>query len=1101
MNDYSICVFKKDEDFTIVRANYAFYEILGYSEKEVHYKYGNHLSALLLADTQYMLHEMIRCASSKPHGSFEHNIRNNYDKEIWLHSEIDLTHLQDETPVIYMFSYDITDILTSKNDANLLQQQLYSICQFAHIGVIDFYLDNRMIDMAFISNFFDDMSLVGEIFPDILIQKALILPEDTLKITESCNQLAQGDLGISCELRLLVAPEEYKCITMSLNVKTINDKEHIIAIFSDVTAEKEATSKYLNETLFYQALLGSQTAYGHVDITDNKILRVGGLWNVYNEVIDHISYSELVNEMIQKVVHPDDRDHYSNMMDIENLRKAPENGLLLLSCDFRRIVEQNRMVWIKSTISIFKHPITQHNMGMLSLRPIDEPKSYSLPLSKTAINAQSSYLPHMEKLDEEFDNFLGKNGEISYLIDPRNYELLCGNQAFYNRIGITRDECVGRKCYELIHKRNLPCSFCANANWSTDHFYMYRNYNEALEQEFLVKNKLVSWHGMQILLAMAIDLSNNKTVLNTMENSITEDRVIISGIQNMQASKNLKSAISSALESIQKFYMAKTVRFWSISQETQLYTCDTFYLASSTKIRDSLLDSEQDKKNVDIWLRARKWSNHLIVTNRQEMLCHSYDMFHRMEVQQVDNTSWFLFKDKFERELGIIEIVDIRINFQNRHFLNSFLQFLRIEWQKRQMIESIVHASYHDNMTGLLNRASFDEYLNSFSENDADSVGVITFNIDGIKKVNESLGFQKGNQCICILARILNNEFQNAKVYRLSGDEFLTILTNITQEEMEKSILSIEDHLSNIKQFTVSIGYSWDNVETELDSLIEFATQSMQLNKMRYYNTLKTSNQERIELQGWISETLEQNNMMVYLQPKVDTRLNRTVGAEALVRCKDSNNRIIPPAKFIPPLEKHNLIRYVDFFVFEGVCKLLDRWKRENRELIKISLNFSRLTLTENDLITAMDNIISQYDVDRTYIEIEITESYAGIGKALLNQSIKKLHNSGYSISLDDFGTKYTNLSILSYIEAEVLKFDRSLIHSMETDKKSQIILKNMVSMCRDLNIDIVAEGVESQSQADILHSLGCCVIQGYLYSRPIPICQFEEQFLAGPLL
>lgn len=1096
MSNYSICILKKDDDLTIIRANSAFYETLGYSEEEVHYKYANHLSALLLPETQYIIREMVESAPSKSHGSFDHLIRNNHDKEIWLHSEVDLTHLQDETPIIRMFSYDITDLATSKHDAKLLQQQFFSTCQFAHIGVVDFSLDSRIIEMAATTNFFEETSLVNETFPDVLFQKSLIHPDDTSKIEEICERLTQEESGLSCELRIHTGPEEYKWVSLSFNPQMLNGENHIIAIFTDRSAEKEATLKYLNEALFYQALLSSQTAYGHLDITDNKVLRVGGLWVVYNEIIDQISYSTLIEEMIQKVVHPDDRARYTSMMDIDNLRKAPENGLLLLSCDFRRIVEQNKMIWIKSTISIFEHPITHHLMGMLYLRNIDDSSHYALPSSNGENVGQSDYLAYAEEFDEEFDNFLGENGEIAYLVDPRNYELLCGNQAFYNRIGMTKEECKGRKCYQLIHKRNLPCSFCANANWSTDHFYMYRNYNEALDQEFLIKNKLVSWHSKQILLAMAIDLSNNKTVLDTIENSITEDRVIISGIQNMQASKDLRAAISSALESIQKFYMAKAVRFWSISHETQVYTCDIFYLASGLKSGTSLADSEEDKRKINTWLRTRKWADSLIITNPQEMLYHSYDLFHRMELQQVANSGWFLLRDEFERELGIIEIVDIKVNFQNEHFLNSFLQFLRSEWQKREMVESIIHASYHDTMTGLWNRASFEEYMTTFSENDADSVGVITFNIDGIKKINESLGFPKGNHCICMLAEILSNEFQGIKVYRLSGDEFLTILTNITQEEMEQNIFSIEEHLSNIKQFTVSIGYSWDNVEKELDGLIEFATQSMHLNKTRYYNTLKTSNQERIELQGWVSDAIEQDNMMVYLQPKVDTRINRAVGAEALIRCKGQDNRIIPPAKFIPPLEKHNLIRYIDFFVFEDTCKLLERWKKENRNMIKISLNFSRLTLTENDLIISMENIISKYDVDKKYIEIEITESYAGIGKALLNQSIKKLHNAGYTISLDDFGTKYTNLSILSYVEAEVLKIDKSLIHSMETDTKTQIILKNMVSMCSDLGIDIVAEGVESQAQADILYSLGCCVIQGYLYSKPIPIDQFEDQFL-----
>lgn len=242
--------------------------------------------------------------------------------------------------------------------------------------------------------------------------------------------------------------------------------------------------------------------------------------------------------------------------------------------------------------------------------------------------------------------------------------------------------------------------------------------------------------------------------------------------------------------------------------------------------------------------------------------------------------------------------------------------------------------------------------------------------------------------------------------------------------------------------------------------------------------------------------SLENREFEVYLQPKVELAHGNVIGAEALIRYRHKELGIIGPDKFIDTLERNNLIRYIDLFVFEEVCRLLSQWRHAGLMTPIISLNFSRLTLLERDILSTMEKIISRYDIPRKFIEIEITESMANIGKSILYQVAGELYDAGFNISLDDFGTKYTNLSILADIDFSMLKLDKSLIETLVDQNNNQIILKNIIYMCKDLGIDVIAEGVETQDQAQVLQDLKCKLGQGYLFGKPMPIQVFNDKYI-----
>ena len=186
-------------------------------------------------------------------------------------------------------------------------------------------------------------------------------------------------------------------------------------------------------------------------------------------------------------------------------------------------------------------------------------------------------------------------------------------------------------------------------------------------------------------------------------------------------------------------------------------------------------------------------------------------------------------------------------------------------------------------------------------------------------------------------------------------------------------------------------------------------------------------------------------------------------------------------------LEKLGIIHYIDFFVFRQVHEILCKWEKEGKACVPISLNFSRVTLLEDNLAQRMSNISESYACKRAWIEIEITESVGDIERTTMEKKCKEIKEAGYRLSLDDFGSKYSNIAFLSSVKFNVLKLDKGLMDDIISNHKARAIISSMVELCAALQIEVVAEGVEYAEQVEILKTLGCYLIQGYYYGKPIP--------------
>lgn len=242
-------------------------------------------------------------------------------------------------------------------------------------------------------------------------------------------------------------------------------------------------------------------------------------------------------------------------------------------------------------------------------------------------------------------------------------------------------------------------------------------------------------------------------------------------------------------------------------------------------------------------------------------------------------------------------------------------------------------------------------------------------------------------------------------------------------------------------------------------------------------------------------EGLKNKEFTIYIQPKIDIKTEKIAGAEALIR-REKDGKLIMPKDFVPLYEKTNLITKLDMFVFENVCKKLKEWTEKGYKLFPISVNESRKVLYYKNHVKELEDLVKKYKVNPNLIELELTETAAVRDIEDAKKAAEKVHALGFIVSMDDFGVGYSSFSMLKNINIDVLKIDKSFFDDILENNRAKIIIQAVINMCKKLNIITVAEGIESFAQAEYLKQIGCDIIQGYVFEKPMSIKEFEEKYI-----
>ncbi len=417
-------------------------------------------------------------------------------------------------------------------------------------------------------------------------------------------------------------------------------------------------------------------------------------------------------------------------------------------------------------------------------------------------------------------------------------------------------------------------------------------------------------------------------------------------------------------------------------------------------------------------------------------------------------------------------------------------------------------ASQYDELTGLLNKDAFCDAVEYVMRKNKAAVkdgeyALIYFDILRFKAVNDLFGMTEGDKLLKYIAQAITKLVnQDDLICRLSSDRFI-VFAHSSGDDLIKLVDSMVDSITSYDipfQITCNVGiYVTDGSVYNADAIIDRAVlaQSSIKGSFTYvYNfyteELRNDMLGEQEIVGMMQEALAKKHFVLYYQPQYNHSNGMLLGAEALVRWKHPEKGLISPGVFIPIFEKNGFITKLDLYVFEQVCVFLRKCFDKGMNVVPISSNFSRHDIYQQNFVEKLEEIRKEYNIPVEYLRIEITESAVMGSSQRINEVVKKLHDNGYIVEMDDFGSGYSSLNVLKDIDLDVIKLDMLFMKEQSNNSRGGTILSSVVRMARWLDLPVIAEGVENIGQADFLRSIGCDYIQGYLYSRPIPEEEYE---------
>lgn len=426
---------------------------------------------------------------------------------------------------------------------------------------------------------------------------------------------------------------------------------------------------------------------------------------------------------------------------------------------------------------------------------------------------------------------------------------------------------------------------------------------------------------------------------------------------------------------------------------------------------------------------------------------------------------------------------------------------------QRRVEDMLQHQASHDRLTGLPNRMLFDDRLSlalARMQGYGEMLAVVFLDLDGFKTINDTLGHAVGDQLLKHVAQHLANSLREGDILaRWGGDEFTLLLSPISgAEDAAKIATEILDTLNAPLQFDgqelhvkASLGialapYDGEDSETLLknaDAAMYRAKQQGRNNYQLYTPTIGTKAQERLVLETKLYKALERQEFQLHYQPQIDLETGEIVGMEALIRWQSQELGFISPTQFIPIAEEMGLINSIGEWVLWRACTQNRAWQSLGLPPIRIAVNLSALQFQQKNLVQAIAQVLESTKLEPRYLELEITESIAMQDMPLTISVLRTLRSMGIQIAIDDFGTGYSSLASLKHFPLDKLKIDRSFIRDLVTDSYDAAIIKALVALGHGLNLEVIAEGVETQEQLAFLRSVKCDGMQGYLLSRPLP--------------
>lgn len=528
-------------------------------------------------------------------------------------------------------------------------------------------------------------------------------------------------------------------------------------------------------------------------------------------------------------------------------------------------------------------------------------------------------------------------------------------------------------------------------------------------------------------------------------------------------------------------------------------------MVSYTQLYHHIQDEVFDKDEKLEFVKYFKRENLLKAIENGDTYFHRY--FRVFNTKQ--EFHWYLVEVVVEKQLGngdrkcvmLFKDVQKSRNEEMRKFesrtKNAYIQIL--EEQKA-----------YDSLTGIYKPNKFyEEAKKKIWEDVSKNYAMVSFDVDRFRVINDIYSEEVGNQIICNMADVLRNIELENKVY---GRYYADCFTIMFQYENKQDIVDLihqiceECHKCSLvtTPFKLSFGvYLINDRNLPIRLMCDWARLAKQRVKgltMQYYafynEEYRTEQVETQKIEEDMHKALENHDFKMYLQPKYDLRTNQVLGAEALVRWKHHEKGMMYPNKFIPLFEKNGFILRLDEYIWEQACKQIRIWLDQGVSM-PISVNISRLHTYDTMLVQKLLTLVQRYNIPVEMLELEFTEGLFMENVQALYSLMHELKKHGFVLQMDDFGSGYSSLNMLKSVPIDVIKLDKAFFEDMLVNERGKIIIENSIKMIHDLNLQVMAEGIETKEHVDFLNQSNCATGQGYFYAKPMPIEEFHALYIS----
>lgn len=699
-------------------------------------------------------------------------------------------------------------------------------------------------------------------------------------------------------------------------------------------------------------------------------------------------------------------------------------------------------------------------------------------------------------------SLLNEISELVYVSDPETYELLFVNQTDCQTLHL--ENYKHKKCYEILQGKTSPCEFCTNDRLCDDNFYTWEFTNPSIGRHFLLKDKIIQWRGKTARMEIAFDITERELQKQELKNMLDVQTLITNCVRMLYAVDDLDQTINAVLTQIGEFLVSDRAYVFEIKDELMNNTHEWTAPGISPQLEKL---QQLDLSLISDWLPFFEKNDCIIIDDVEQLQKTNpaaYATLHAQEITSLIAAPIFL-DNKLAGYIGIDNYDSEKIK-NSSYLLLSMSIFLSYAIRHRNHVDMLHRLSYHDLLTNALNRNAFMDVLSQFRPGQYASAGIIYIDINGMKEINDFYGHHQGDKILITTVAKVFNLFKPDELFRIGGDEFVIITYDLTETDFYEKfnlLRNIFCEKTNLP-FSIATGSCWVKSPSDLNSLLQQADSAMYADKKKFYYGKEKTSRYRHNLDDILNlanysalqEALTAGQFCIYFQPKISLDTEEFIGSEALIRYINQAGEIIAPNNFIPILEEARLIKMLDLYVFEEVCKQINIWKERKMRVKPVSINLSRSTLSYHFLADQLLALITKHNIDISLLELEVTETAEVDNQLVFSQALEKLKEYGFSISIDDFGVRNASLSLFTTINFDILKLDRSLVKTLAQNQKARILIRSLAVICSDLGIKLIAEGVETLEQLDILKELRCNEVQGYLFSKPLPLNDFENKYL-----